>query len=65
MRSHGLGLISMRERMNLVNGNITITSRPGEGTTVSARVRFRAHIEPSGPTAPLPDTESTAARARL
>ena len=34
----GLGLISMRERLNLVSGRISIESRPGSGTTVRARV---------------------------
>jgi len=37
----GLGLISMRERMNLVGGTLTITSQPGQGTTIEARVRLR------------------------
>jgi PAS domain S-box-containing protein len=37
----GLGLISMRERMQLVNGKISITSQPGGGTTVCARVPFK------------------------
>lgn len=35
---HGLGLISMRERIQMVNGVFNITTHPGEGTTVSARV---------------------------
>jgi PAS domain S-box-containing protein len=34
----GLGLISMRERMQLVSGEIFIKSQPGEGTTIRARV---------------------------
>ena len=32
----GLGLISMRERVNLVGGNFEITSTPGRGTRVRA-----------------------------
>jgi PAS domain S-box-containing protein len=36
--SRGLGLISMRERVQMVNGVFNITTHPGEGTTVSARV---------------------------
>jgi len=36
----GLGLISMRERMQLVSGEISIKSRPGGGTTIHARVPF-------------------------
>jgi signal transduction histidine kinase len=34
----GLGLISMKERLNLVEGEIHIESRPGAGTTVRVRV---------------------------
>ena len=37
----GLGLISMRERMQLVSGEISIKSQPGSGTTIHARVPFR------------------------
>ena len=35
---HGLGLISMRERMKLVDGQLSIVSTPEHGTTVHARV---------------------------
>lgn len=34
----GLGLISMEERLRLVNGKIAIRSQPGQGTTVEACV---------------------------
>jgi PAS domain S-box-containing protein len=34
----GLGLKSMRERMRLVNGSISYTSRQGQGTIVEARI---------------------------
>ena len=37
----GLGLISMRERMQLVSGELSIKSQPGSGTTIRARVPFR------------------------
>ena len=33
---HRLGLVSMRERTELLSGSFSITSSPGEGTTVSA-----------------------------
>jgi len=36
----GLGLISMRERLQLVEGEISIQSRPGMGTTVRALVHL-------------------------
>jgi PAS domain S-box-containing protein len=34
----GLGLISMRERLQLVNGELSVKSKPGAGTTIYARV---------------------------
>ena len=37
-RVHGLGLVSMRERLHLVNGEISVDSRPGAGSRVRARV---------------------------
>lgn len=37
-RKKGLGVISMTERVRLVNGTLTIFSQPGQGTEVSARV---------------------------
>jgi PAS domain S-box-containing protein len=41
MNRRGLGLISMRERLRLVNGELSIQSTPGRGTTVVARVPHR------------------------
>ncbi|MCU1300636.1 MAG: domain S-box protein [Candidatus Sulfotelmatobacter sp.] len=38
----GLGLISMRERLQLVSGELSIKSQPGRGTTLVARVPFVA-----------------------
>ena len=38
MDAHGLGLISMRERVALVKGTISITSKPGSGTQIEVRV---------------------------
>jgi PAS domain S-box-containing protein len=37
-RHHGLGLISMRERIRTVHGEFAVTSQPGHGTTVTCRV---------------------------
>ena len=34
----GIGLISMRERLQLVNGELSIQTKPGSGTTIRARV---------------------------
>lgn len=39
-RKGGLGLISMKERVRLVNGKLTIESHPGKGTTVMAFLRL-------------------------
>lgn len=36
----GLGLISMRERMRLVGGDLSVTSAKGQGTRIEARVRL-------------------------
>jgi PAS domain S-box-containing protein len=44
----GLGIISMRERLNLVGGQIHIESRPGVGTTVRARVPLTSHDQRQG-----------------
>jgi PAS domain S-box-containing protein len=38
MNNRGLGLISMQERVNLVNGTLSIDSRPELGTTIRVRV---------------------------
>jgi len=38
INGRGLGLISMRERLRLVNGDLSIQSEPGRGTAVIARV---------------------------
>lgn len=37
----GLGLISMRERMRLIGGEFAIRSKPGCGTTIEARARYK------------------------
>ena len=38
LQSRGLGLISMRERVRLVNGTISIESKPMVGTTIHVRI---------------------------
>lgn len=42
----GLGLISMRERMNVIGGQCTISSKMGTGTEVQAVVSFAACAAP-------------------
>jgi signal transduction histidine kinase len=39
--ARGLGLISMKERLQLVKGELSVKSEPGRGTTISARVPHR------------------------
>lgn len=39
-KSYGLGLISMQERLKLVNGELSIKSEPQGGTTIRASVRL-------------------------
>jgi signal transduction histidine kinase len=36
--SRGLGLVSMEERAHLVRGELRVTTRPGQGTTIQVRV---------------------------
>ncbi len=38
MKSRGLGLISMAERLKLLDGQLSIDSQPNRGTTIHARV---------------------------
>jgi signal transduction histidine kinase len=40
-QGRGLGLVSMEERLKLVNGMLSIESRPQGGTTIHARVPIR------------------------
>jgi signal transduction histidine kinase len=42
MARAGLGLVSMRERLRLVQGTLVIESRPGQGTSI----RIRVPLEP-------------------
>jgi PAS domain S-box-containing protein len=41
----GLGLISMRERLKLIDGNLGIKSEPRQGTTIHAQVRLASGSE--------------------
>ena len=52
-RGDGLGLIHMRERLTLVNGELLVESRPGAGTTVIARVPIPATGDALEPGLPL------------
>jgi len=43
----GFGVFTMRERMGLLNGSLTIDSEPGRGTRVIASVPERSHPRPA------------------
>jgi len=43
----GFGLFTMRDRMALLNGSLTIDSAPGRGTRVTASVPERSHPRPA------------------
>lgn len=43
INNRGLGLVSMRERVHLVNGELSVKSTPGFGTTIHARVPLKTH----------------------
>jgi signal transduction histidine kinase len=40
MKGRGIGLTSMQERLKLVDGEISIDSRPNRGTAIHVRVPF-------------------------
>jgi len=50
VNGRGLGLISMRERLRLVNGELSIQSEPGRGTTILARVPHGPQDHPTART---------------
>ena len=37
-KSEGLGFLSMKERLRLVGGQLSLDSRPGHGTRIDARI---------------------------
>jgi signal transduction histidine kinase len=45
MNDHGLGLVSMQERLQLVKGSFSIESQPKRGTTIRARVPLSSGID--------------------
>ncbi len=53
----GLGLVSMRERMRLVGGELSVVSRRGEGTRIEARVPLVAISQDERRTDDRPDAE--------
>ena len=59
MDSRGLGLISMRERLQLVDGEFSIQSEPGHGSTICSLVPLRP--DQIGDGASFPKGEAAAA----
>ncbi|HWY60116.1 MAG TPA: PAS domain S-box protein [Terriglobales bacterium] len=47
-KSQGLGLISMEERLKMLNGTLTVESQPQRGTTIHARVPLSAGVDSIG-----------------
>jgi signal transduction histidine kinase len=47
MRGRGLGLRSMRERVKLMNGHLSVESKPDSGTTIHARVPIGSVSQPT------------------
>lgn len=44
LKTPGLGITSMKERLKIVNGELQIDSQTNHGTVVCARVPFRRHV---------------------
>ena len=62
-RAEGFGLLGMRERVELLNGTLTVESEPGEGTTLSARLPVRRRPAVNGADDPVADTTEPARRS--
>lgn len=48
VNGHGLGLVSMKERLRLVDGELAIESQPHVGTTIHARVPLNSKMKSAG-----------------
>jgi len=57
---HGLGLTSMKERLRSVNGELSIESKPGHGTTIHARVNRCDEKSIASSVASIPVSHGTA-----
>jgi signal transduction histidine kinase len=49
LNGHAPGLVGMRERIRLAGGELSIRSRPGAGTSISARVPWAEENRPTAP----------------
>jgi signal transduction histidine kinase len=69
--TNGLGLTSMRQRVQLLNGAIAVHTRKGAGTRISVRIPFRRQANTNCAVARRPrlvaaaDTERSRARRRI
>ena len=54
LRGHGLGITSMKERLKLVDGKLSIDSHPQEGTTIHACVPLKVGTKSARVTAAIP-----------
>lgn len=60
-REPGLGMLGMRERLRLVRGRLTVHSRPGRGTTVTAAIPVAENLRPPTHEFPVAFANSAAA----
>jgi signal transduction histidine kinase len=60
----GLGIVSMRERLRLVSGHLTLRTAPAEGTSVLAWVPLPKREAMSEQTRPSPAADSTTRSAK-
>ena len=65
MNQHGLGLTSMKERLKLVEGKVSIESKLQSGTTIYARVPLAPRIEFPSRAPASPQTEPNDRRSNL
>jgi signal transduction histidine kinase len=63
-RSEGFGLVGMSERVESLDGTLTVESSPGQGTTVSVRLPERRRGQAAGD-ASAPDSVSGASSSRM
>jgi len=47
-RKGGLGLISMRERLGFIGGQLAVESQPSDGTRIRVRVPLSSSIQSAG-----------------
>src|SRR5262249_22263999 len=58
--AQGLGFISMRERLRLVGGTLTINAQPNQGTQLQIRVPDSLPVSPEAELPPLLDVQGVA-----